>query len=64
MNLTVWTGIREYIDAEIKLAFAVQSLANKIALGASPPEVHKAEKKVEELRLQSSRMETSIREAL
>lgn len=63
MNLTLWTGIREYIDAEIKLAFARQDLAFASAAG-NDEDVRRAAERVRGLENQSTRMETSVREAL
>ena len=48
MNLSMWTAIREYIDAEIKLSWARKTLVNDPLL--------------EVLAAQSTRMETAVRE--
>lgn len=64
MNLTAWTGIREYIAAEIALALArrdekerggdTQDFATGLRLW---DRIHQLEEQV-------TRMETSVREAL
>jgi hypothetical protein len=65
MNLTVWTGIREYVAAEIRLSLARYQLFllhdQAIRHNQSADELRAEIATLEE---QSTRMETSVREAL
>jgi hypothetical protein len=56
MNVPTWMIVREYIDAEIKLAFARQ------AAGSDPTPSER--KRIGLLEAQCTRMETAVRSAL
>lgn len=57
MNLSLWTSIREYVDAEIKLAIARYDYH----VHAMTP---KRGEQIAALEEQSTRMETAVREML
>lgn len=61
MNLPLWSAIREYIDAEIKLG-----MTRHIASTTSDPMVRRVliEEGIPKLEEQSTRMETAVRAAL
>lgn len=63
MNLTIWTGIREYIAAEIALERARSTYSAASALGDEGV-MAEAAREVARCQEQSTRMEKSVREAL
>jgi hypothetical protein len=60
MNLTIWTGIREYVSAEIKLAHARRDLH----AATTDEEIAECAAKVRTLEEASTAMETLVRESL
>jgi len=58
MNLPLWSAIREYIDAEIKLAFA------RYHADLTGYRTKSESQRIEALEAQSTRMETAVREML
>lgn len=63
MNLTIWTGIREYIAAEIRLA-SLRRDYSEASAAQDESEMARIAREIGGAEAQSTRMETSVREAL
>jgi hypothetical protein len=63
MNLTIWTGIREYVAAEIRLALLRRDYSAASVL-VDESEMARIAREIGDAEAQSTRMETSVRKAL